>query len=107
MLTLALHRRYQRSCTDCGYAWVVTRGEAQYRARPHVARGLRGLPAGGVQGYYRAAGLGDLGHDVEQQVELAQQFTRCARCGSTSFHQRPVTQRRPADTTPPTTVDPV
>lgn len=106
MLTLALHGRYQRTCSDCGYTWVLTRREAQYRARPHVARNLRGLPAGGVQGYYRAAGLGNLGQDVEQQAELAQQFTRCAQCGSTSFRQRPVTRSRPPDPTPHTSIDP-
>jgi ribosomal protein L37E len=106
MLTLALHRRYQRTCTACGYAWVVTRGEAQYRARPHVARNLRGLPASGMQPYYRDAAIGGVRQDVEQQVELAQQFTRCARCGSTSFSQRPVTRRRPPDTAPGSPIEP-
>lgn len=109
MLTLALHRRYQRTCTDCGYSWVVTRREAQYRPRPHAARnmrGVRGLPAGTMQGHYQDAALANMEQDIEQQVELAQQFTRCARCESTSFSQRPVTRARPADTEHPTSIDP-
>ncbi len=93
MLVLALHRYYERTCTNCGYKWVLTRKEAQFMARPNI-RGLRG---GGPQRYYIDNAVSTFDQDVGQQDALAEQFKRCARCGMTNYHQRPVTRRHPAD----------
>lgn len=93
MLILALHRRYQRTCGDCGYRWELTRRQAQLMVHPHAQR-LRG---GGAHNYYSEGALESFEADVDQQDELVEQFKRCARCGSTSYRQRPVTRRHPAD----------
>ena len=86
MLLLALHRHYERTCTNCGYKWVLTRKEAQFMPRPDT-RGLR--RAGGRD-------MRTFEEDVDQQDNLAEQFKRCARCGMTSYRQRRITRKHPA-----------
>jgi ribosomal protein L37E len=93
VLVLAFHRNYERTCANCGYKWVLTRKEAQFMPRPHTG----GLRAPGGPQYYADDAVNVFEHDVDQQDELAEQFKRCARCGMTSYQQRPVTRRHPAD----------
>lgn len=91
MKLIALHRLYQRTCTGCGYHWTVTRAQSQLKVKPPhpiVQRGLRG-PIGMVIEADEAA--------KQAQVELVEQFKRCAKCGADDFIERPVTKRHPAD----------
>jgi ribosomal protein L37E len=86
MLLLALHRQYERTCANCGYKWVLTRKQAQFMPHPDT-RGLRRAGAWRVRTFEG---------DLDQQDDLAEQFKRCARCGMTSYRQRPVTRKHPA-----------
>lgn len=96
MRILALHRRYERTCDECGYHWPITRREAQFRVNTTSVRlsATRGLSfrAGSGQS---AAWLGN----VESQSGVSAALHRCARCGGEHCSDRPITRRRPA--TPP------
>jgi hypothetical protein len=49
------------------------------------------------QGMYIDTAMQTNEADEEAQVELAEQFRRCAKCGTDSFSERPITKRHPAD----------
>jgi DNA-directed RNA polymerase subunit RPC12/RpoP len=87
MFVVALHRRYQRTCKDCGHSRILTRRQAQYRPKPPG----RVLVDGSVDGVLDADSL------VEEQAEIADELKKCPNCGSDRFVQRAVTKKHPAD----------
>jgi hypothetical protein len=79
-------REWERTCSECGYAWKVPRSIAR--------RGIRGLPAMSVRGQAAGARRSPGGgtrykSDIGARAELMEGFRICAGCGIDSFTQRP------------------
>ncbi|MDA8297800.1 MAG: hypothetical protein M0004_14670 [Actinomycetota bacterium] len=89
MLIIALHRSYERTCRSCGYTWTVTRRQAQL----HVTRSRAAARVRGSQNYYVENAIEAAAADETAQVERAEQFRRCARCGLDDFEQRRLRRR--------------
>ena len=88
-------REWERTCSECGYAWRVPRSIAR--------RGIRGMSAWTVRGATvgpknDARNVGALSADIEARAELMEGFRVCAKCGADHFTQRPC---RRSETGPP------
>lgn len=77
MPLILLHRRYERRCNACGYAWEVSRRQA----------GMRPPAMAPVNESDRGPGFGDR---AESDLETFEASRRCPSCGADAFNQRPL-----------------
>jgi hypothetical protein len=79
-------REWERTCSECGYAWRVPRSIARRGIRGMSAMTVRGATAGPMPGTSNVSGLSA---DIEARAELMESFRVCAKCGADNFTQRP------------------
>lgn len=98
-------RNYERTCDDCGYTWLVPRAIARPGRRYGMSSGysinIAGGP-GGLAGALRdraaleqlernlASARAATGHGGATAGRAAEEFARCAQCGSEEYSQRPL-----------------
>lgn len=75
---------FERTCSDCGYAWPVPRGLARKRLRSVSAFNI-GYPRGG------RIDRAELRREVRADMasnQQAQAFAQCPKCGSERYSDR-------------------
>ena len=78
-------REWERTCSECGYTWLVPRSIARRGIRGMSAMTVRGTTAGPMRDTHR---VGDLSSDIEARAELMEGYRVCAKCGADHFTQR-------------------
>lgn len=85
-----MHPRYERTCKECGYRWIVP----GYYAKMHA----RGLPtsfggsrnAGIVMGSASTGRLDAVQSDNAEMAGIVAGYKTCAQCGGTHASQKRV-----------------
>jgi predicted nucleic-acid-binding Zn-ribbon protein len=72
-------KKVERTCKDCGYAWIITRDQATVT---HAGSGMSVAVA------TRDA--------FQSQMDLGDGLRRCPKCGAEHYSQRSLTKRHPA-----------
>jgi predicted nucleic-acid-binding Zn-ribbon protein len=93
-ILVPLHRKYLRSCKNCGYQWQVSRGLVRSFAGKRAGDLRKSARLGRSMGYQQGPSYmmqDEAQRDAERSsleaLSVAEQS--CARCGSTDFSQRP------------------